>query len=395
MKNLQNFLRLRRLVIAFTLLPVTSSCQADEISEAPPKAQWKPAYFKRGFVGAFQAGWAGGIDSTIRTRVVIPFDGTEVRVYLSPMRDAETGVSKITLARGKEGGPAGVIAGTPITLNFSGAPKTVIAADGAEVVSDAAEASVKRGVWYLQQSYSSEKYSYAYSADGFFRQAGDHHDTPALEQFAAGTWPGNVDRVEVLTKDTRPIVLCYGDSITAGYNATPNAGKSYPEVLGQLTNLPTLNLGVNGDLIQQTGGVSSLVKSFNGVETVIVLMGINDIINGNIKATNDYAQIASSLISNLKRGGKKVFWGTLTPAAGNKGFDASPEKETLRQSINLWIRQKSGADAVLDFDAALADPKNPARMKAEYQSDWIHPSDAGYQKMAEVAAKAFTAPGIR
>jgi lysophospholipase L1-like esterase len=25
-------------------------------------------------------------------------------------------------------------------------------------------------------------------------------------------------------------------------------------------------------------------------------------------------------------------------------------------------------------------------MKAEYQSDWLHPSDAGYQKMAETAA---------
>jgi len=359
------------------------------------KEQWKTAYFKRGFVGAFQAGWAGGIDSTIRTRVVIPFDGTKVRVVLAPMRDAETGVSKITLARGKEGEMASVIAGTPIPLNFAGTAKTVIAAGGTEVVSDAAEASVKRGVWYLQQSYSSEKYSYAYSADGFFQQAGDHHDTPALEQFAAGAWPGNVDRVEVLTADTRPMILCYGDSITAGYNATPNAGKSYPEVLGQLTNLPTLNLGVNGDLIQQTGGVSSLIKSLNGVETVIVLMGINDIINGNIKTIEEYSQIASSLVSNLKREGKKVFWGTITPAAGNKGFDASPEKETLRQSINAWIRQKSGADAVLDFDAALADPQNPARMKTEYQSDWLHPSDAGYHKMAEVAAKAFTTPGIR
>jgi lysophospholipase L1-like esterase len=34
-----------------------------------------------------------------------------------------------------------------------------------------------------------------------------------------------------------------------------------------------------------------------------------------------------------------------------------------------------------------ADPANPARMKADCQSDWIHPNDLGCQKMAEAAAK--------
>jgi lysophospholipase L1-like esterase len=389
MKNFKAFSHPCLFVAAFALLSFALIGRADTVPKAPPGEQWKTAYFKRGFVGKFQAGWAGGVDATIRTRIVLPFDGSQVRVVLAPMRDAETVVSKITLARGKEGEPAGVIEGAPLALNFAGAPKVTIAANGADAVSDAAEAPIRRGVWYLQQSYSSEKYLYAYSVDGYFRQPGDHHEAPKLEQLAAGAWPGNVYRVEVLTADTRPIVLCYGDSITAGYNSTPNAGKSYPEVLGRLTNLPTLNLGVNGDLIQQTAGVPALVHSCNGVETVIVLMGINDIIGGNVKTTADYAQIASNLISNLKRDGKKVFWGTITPATGNKNFDASPEKETLRQSINAWIRQKSGADAVLDFDAALADPQNPARLKAEYQSDWLHPNDAGYQKMAEVAAKAF------
>ena len=52
-------------------------------------------------------------------------------------------------------------------------------------------------------------------------------------------------------------------------------------------------------------------------------------------------------------------------------------KERLRQKLE---EEK--------LDAALADPASPIKIKAEYQSDWLHPSDAGYQKMAETAAKA-------
>jgi phospholipase/lecithinase/hemolysin len=40
---------------------------------------------------------------------------------------------------------------------------------------------------------------------------------------------------------------------------------------------------------------------------------------------------------------------------------------------------------VIDFDAALADPKNPARMKPEYDSgDHLHPGQAGHKAMGEV-----------
>jgi lysophospholipase L1-like esterase len=39
---------------------------------------------------------------------------------------------------------------------------------------------------------------------------------------------------------------------------------------------------------------------------------------------------------------------------------------------------------VVDFDAAVRDPDNPARMLAAYDSgDGLHPSDAGYRAMAE------------
>lgn len=393
----------RQLKYATTALitaSLTASCFADGTPGAPvstppasiaPPEKWKTAYYKRGFVGVYLTAWAGGPGATVRSRVLLPFDGTKVRIYLNSAYETDTDIAKITLARCKEGAAPGIIDGTSIPITFAGAPARKIPARAWDMNSDAAVAPIQHGVWYLQQTYSSEKSTYAYGIDGFFSQGGDHHNDPKLNNFSGGgVWMGNVFRVDVLTADSRPTILCYGDSITHGYNSTPNAGKTYPETLGRLTGLPTLNLGVNGDVIRATGGVPAIIQPLAGVETVVVLMGINDIIGGSVKTVADYAGYASTLIGGLKQNGKKVLWGTITPAAGFKAFDASPDMEILRRSINTWIREKSGADGVIDFDAALVDPENPSRMKPEYQSgDWIHPSDAGYQKMAEAAAQKF------
>lgn len=48
------------------------------------------------------------------------------------------------------------------------------------------------------------------------------------------------------------------------------------------------------------------------------------------------------------------------------------------------IRHGGLFDGVIDCDAALRDPANPARVRATYDSrDHLHPNDAGYRAMAE------------
>lgn len=200
------------------------------------------------------------------------------------------------------------------------------------------------------------------------------------------------NRIDVLTKDTRPSIVCYGDSITAGYNSTPNTGNRYPEILSTLANRPVLNLGVNGDVIGQSGGSSSLVSSLSGVDSVIYLLGINDLITSSITSTSAYTTLAQSVINQNHQAGRKVYWGTILPATGYSGFDAA--REALRQDINTWIRTQAGADGIIDFDQALRDPSNPSKLLPAYQSDWLHPSDAGYQKMAQTAAAVVPEPAV-
>jgi len=52
--------------------------------------------------------------------------------------------------------------------------------------------------------------------------------------------------------------------------------------------------------------------------------------------------------------------------------------------VNDWIRHGGAFDAVVDFELATRDPGNPKRLRPEFDSgDHLHPSDAGYNAMAQ------------
>jgi len=52
---------------------------------------------------------------------------------------------------------------------------------------------------------------------------------------------------------------------------------------------------------------------------------------------------------------------TLTPDQGV--WLAGPVGEVTRQKVNQWIRSSGSLDAVVDFDAALRDKDNPAKLR--------------------------------
>jgi lysophospholipase L1-like esterase len=61
--------------------------------------------------------------------------------------------------------------------------------------------------------------------------------------------------------------------------------------------------------------------------------------------------------------------------------------------VNAWIRTSGKFDAVIDLDAAVRDPASPTRLLAAYDSgDKLHPSPAGYQKMAEAVDLTLLTP---
>ena len=81
--------------------------------------------------------------------------------------------------------------------------------------------------------------------------------------------------------------------------------------------------------------------------------------------------------------GVKVLGATITPFGSSAVPGVvTPENEAKRQAVNRWIRTGGAFDGVVDFDAAVRDPANPARLRPAYDFDGIHLNDAGYQAMA-------------
>jgi lysophospholipase L1-like esterase len=124
---------------------------------------------------------------------------------------------------------------------------------------------------------------------------------------------------------------------------------------------------------------------------LVVFEGINDI-GTRLKAREQGAEYASAadiiaayeqIIARAKAHGIRVIGATITPYAG-AGFYWSADGEADRQTINRWIRTSGRFDAVIDFDAAMRDAKDPTRLAAAADSgDHLHPSVAGYKSMAE------------
>lgn len=87
------------------------------------------------------------------------------------------------------------------------------------------------------------------------------------------------------------------------------------------------------------------------------------------------------MIAQTHAQGLPIFGATITPFGGS--FLDTPEREAVRQAVNDWILS-APFDGVFDFAAALADPADPTRVAAPFDSgDHFHPNDAGCQALAD------------
>ncbi len=153
-----------------------------------------------------------------------------------------------------------------------------------------------------------------------------------------------------------------------------------------------LNAGISGNrLLHDTAGTNAsarldrdvLVQS--GARYLIVLEGINDIGFPGSPAAEEIIAGHRQIIERAHAMGLKVYGGTLTPfKAFLPGLYYTADAEAKRQAVNHWIRTGKAYDAVIDFDKAIRDPGDPARIRAAYDSgDNLHPNDAGYRAMAD------------
>jgi lysophospholipase L1-like esterase len=220
-------------------------------------------------------------------------------------------------------------------------------------------------------------------------------------RFRSYLWLAGID---VLAAPQAAAIVAFGDSITDGFSTTPDADASWPSVLARrlvaqrrIPPRSVINMGISGNRVLKEGAGSSALARFDrdvlsrpGARWVLLLEGINDISFNAIPGLPASEKVTAEeiiagyrlLIGRAHLHGLSIIGGTLTPFQGVPTYTEAGE--SMRQTVNAWIRSSGAFDAVVDFDAATRDPAVPARLRAQFDSgDHIHPNDAGNLAMAE------------
>lgn len=208
-----------------------------------------------------------------------------------------------------------------------------------------------------------------------------------------------------------------GDSITDGRGSTTNGNDRWPDQLlarlqeagarkpwpghrhprQNLRKIAVINQAAGGNRVLADGlGPNALgrierdVLARSGMRYALVLEGVNDLGTAaddektQAEVGDRLLQAYSQMVTRLHGEGIAAIGATITPMSGPGQEYGSPAREAQRQRVNEWIRRSGRFDAVVDFDAAVRDPRNVTQLRPEYDSgDYLHLNPAGFKAMAE------------
>ncbi len=356
-------------------------------------------------------------DATLRQIIHVSLGGDTVRLRLSNV----FGHSPLSFygAHIALAGPDGtIVPGTDQPLRFGGQAHVTIPAGAAYLsdplafdLADQADLAISLHLAEVPEILTMHGGSRTTS----YLQSGDALAAEALDGATAFTRWYFINGLDVThaSADAGAVVIL-GDSITDGYGTTTDHNNRWTDEFVRLWQarpdaapLGVLNHGIGGNRILRDGlGPNALARfdrdvlAQTGVRWLLVFEGINDIgtardarKQGKDSATAaDIIAALDQIIARARNRDLRVIGATITPYAG-ADFYWSTDGEADRLAVNEWIRNRGRFDAVVDFDAALRDPADPSRLAAEYDSgDHLHPSLAGYQRLAEAVAPTLFTP---
>jgi lysophospholipase L1-like esterase len=372
--------------------------------------------------GALGGGFA---DQTLRLVLTPHVGASALRVHITNRFGARpVHFNRASVAL--RGSGAALVAGSSRPLTFGGRPDVTVAAGG-EAISDpvaltfAPFQDLAVSLYLADPTGPATGHLVARERSYVTPQSsGDHTGETAAGAFSGRTTTVDyVDAVDVLAPAQVGATVLFGDSITDGYEddgsgtAEDQGGidlnHRFPDYLARrLLAVPggpassAVNGGISGNRLTADGqatmtGASGLARvgpdvlGVAGVTDAIVLEGINDI--DGLASADQLTAALAQVVARLHAAGVRVELGTIIPhgtgllGLGNvipSVYVDSPQN-AVRVAVNAWIRSgASGADGVVDFDAALRGQAQPNELDPEYDSgDHAHPNYLGYKRMAD------------
>jgi lysophospholipase L1-like esterase len=197
---------------------------------------------------------------------------------------------------------------------------------------------------------------------------------------------------------SRTRFLAFGDSFTAGEVTNPTAAlpsgihklilvpaASYPTVLesqlraaypSQSSSITVQNSGVPSERILDGNDRFPGVFDANRPEVVLLMEGANGLpqVGPDISAG-----IMRLMVQKAKSGGSRVFVGSMIPQVAGRPRATTPVSETLAFNNTLQIMSTQESVTYVDL-------YNPMLAEAAtlIGSDGLHPTEAGYRKIADL-----------
>ncbi|WP_404338721.1 GDSL-type esterase/lipase family protein [Sphingomonas sp. MMS12-HWE2-04] len=394
-------------------------------ASAQPRPHWVAAWATAQMAPSGDALTAAGdlADATLRQVVRVSLGGRQLRVRLSnAFGNAPLAIDAASVARSVNNRTSRIDAAALHRLRFNGSPRVTIPA-GAEYWSDPVALPVKAGddlaiSLYLPSAPDRQTGHPGARATSYLV----HGDQVAAAELAGAKTITRwlvIGGVEVDAPGASALVIL-GDSITDGYGVPPDTNQRWPDALmarmradPATRGMAVLNAGIGGNRLRLDGlGPNALARfereilAASGVSHLIVLEGINDLgtLTRDAPATPEqHAALVREMVGVLQQiatraraKGIKVIGGTIMPDGASGYYHPDAANEADRAAVNAWIRAPGNFDAVIDFDAAMRDPANPNRLRADLDSgDGLHPSMAGYRAMAALVPLSLLSPKSR
>jgi len=162
-------------------------------------------------------------------------------------------------------------------------------------------------------------------------------------------------------------IVCLGDSLTAGANATivgkDDKSKSWPAFLQNKVNIPVINAGVSGNTTAQ--GLARVKKDVlsKNPRIVIILLGGNDYLQKIPLATTK--NNLQKIIDMVNDGKRKIYLIRFYPGPG------------WNDQVDNMFNTLASSNNIEQIDASWPD------VWKNMSADGMHPNAKGYELMAE------------